>query len=99
MIVKADYATEDEFLRFDLYSLINLDGQIHVDQMLKDLSLLSAAIMAGIEEDDFIVSVSNTGWVGTRPEWNGYLPIVTLPRGSILALDQLGFMLESLHQG
>jgi|KBSSwiStaDraftv2_1062776.scaffolds.fasta_scaffold145562_4 hypothetical protein len=99
MKVKADYQAEDEFLRFDQYSVVYRHDEFHVEQILKDLDLMAASIMAGVEEDDFIQSVANTGWCGTRPEWVGWLPIVTVPRGAILALDQLGFMLESLEAG
>jgi len=53
--------------------------------------------LAGVEQDDFVESVSRTGWCGTCPEWTNYKPIVTVPRGAILALDQLGFMLESVQ--
>jgi hypothetical protein len=97
MMVKADYSAEDEFLRFDQYSVTaEANGDFYVEQILKDLDLMAASIMAGVTEQDFIQSVSNTGWCGTLPEWTGWLPVVTVPRGAILALDQLGFMLESL---
>ena len=95
MIVKHTYHQDDEFLRFDQYSVVMRAGALHVVQILKDLSLVGAAITAGVDEDDFVQSISETGWCGTCPEWTQYRPIVTLPRGGTLALDHLGFMMES----
>lgn len=96
MRVKSDYHADDEFLRFDLYSVTTVEGEYHVAQILKDLDLMSACLVAGVEQDDFVESVCYTGWVGTCPEWTNHRPIVTVPRGGTLALDQLGFMMESL---
>lgn len=96
MRVKADYHDDQEFLRFDQYSVVMKEGEFHVMQILKDLDLNSAAITAGVEQDDFVESVTQTGWCGTCPEWTGYRPVVTLPRGGLLALDQLGFMMEAI---
>ena len=97
MRVKAEYLADDEFLRFDQYSVVIKGSEFHVEQLAKDLPLLIAVILAGIEQYDFVESVSRTGWCGTCPEWTNFKPIVTVPRGGILALDQLGFMLESVQ--
>lgn len=97
MRVKADYHAPDEFLRFDQYSVAIKDGEFHVMQILKDLDLFAASIVAGVTQDDFVESICYTGWCGTCPEWTNYHPVVTVPRGGILALDQLGFMMESLQ--
>jgi len=97
MRVRSEYHADDEFLRFDHYSVIRKDGEFHVEQLAKDTPLMLAVILAGIEQDDFVESVMRTGWCGTCPEWTDHNPIVTIPRGGILALDQLGFMLEVLQ--
>ena len=97
MRVKADYIEDDEFLRFDMYSVVICDGEFHVAQLLKDMSLFTASVVAGVTQDDFVESVAHTGWCGTCPEWTGHKPIVTIPRGASLALEQLGFMMESLQ--
>lgn len=96
MIVKNSYHEDDEFLRFDQYSVVHKQGIHHVVQILKDLSLTGAVITAGVEQGDFIESISETGWCGSCPEWTNYRPVVTLPRGGDLRLDHLDFMMESL---
>ena len=40
MKVKADYQAEDEFLRFDQYSVVYRHDEFHVEQILKDLDLI-----------------------------------------------------------
>ena len=81
---------------FDQYSALKEDGGYDVFCLLSNLSLLSATIMAGIDERDFIESVERSGWVGTCPQWIGYLPVVTLPSGDNLSPEQLGFMMETI---
>jgi hypothetical protein len=81
---------------FDLYSVAWIDGEWHVLQIFKNLSWLSAQIVAGVEQIDFCQSIEYTGWLGTRPDWCGYKPIVTVPRGGVLDVDQVEFILESI---
>jgi len=85
-------------LRFDSYSVILVGNDYHVAQIGKNLNLMAAQILAGIEETDFIESVTQTGWVGSCPQWTEYMPIVTIPHKGRLALDQLGFMMESMSE-
>jgi len=82
--------------RFDLYSVIQRGRDFHVIQLSKGVPMVVAQVLAGVNGHDFVESVANTGWVGTCPQWGKRLPIVTLPRGERLGVDQLDFMMESL---
>jgi len=90
-------APEDE-ARFDQYSVIVVDHEYHVMQLLKNVELMPAVMMAGITQEDFVESMSQTGWVGTCPHWSNHYPVVTLPRKARLTHDHLEFMMESLSQ-
>src|SRR4249920_2380339 len=68
MMVAAEYREHNEFLRFDQYSVIRKDGDFHVEKILSNVCLVGACAMAGVEEYDFIESVAETGWCGSRPE-------------------------------
>jgi len=85
--------------RFDLYSVVIKGKDYHVVQLSKGVPMVVAQILAGVTQHDFVTSVTNTGWVGTCPQWGKHLPIVTLPKGERLGPDQLDFMLESLTNG
>jgi len=81
-------------VHFDLYSVRHINGEWHVIQLFKNLSWLSAEMLAGVEHSDFCLSFEYTGWLGTCPEWCSFKPIVTVPRGTSLTVDQAEFILE-----
>lgn len=81
-------------LRFDVYVVVSEHGELGVRKLCSDAGLIAAKAMAGVSDTDFIESVANEGWVGTCPEWTGFLPVVTTPTDSGLGLDQLEFILE-----
>jgi hypothetical protein len=85
--------------RFDMYSVVIRGKDYHVVQLSKGVPMVVAQVLAGVNGQDFTQSVINTGWVGTCPGWGKHLPIVALPRGERLGVDQLDFMLESLTNG
>jgi len=91
---------KDEQIRFDMYSAMIVRqygrARFEVVQIIENVSLLCAVIMADVDERDFVESVANDGWVGTCPHWAGRLPVVTLPVGDKLDMDHLEFMVESL---
>jgi hypothetical protein len=80
-------------LRFDVYVVVSEHGELDVRKLCSDAGLIAAKAMAGVDDHDFIESVANEGWVGTCPEWTGFLPVVTTPCGAGLGLDQLEFIL------
>jgi len=83
-------------LRFDLYSVVKRDREFHVIQLSKGVPIVVAQILAGVNNHDFVESVANEGWVGTCPSWRGFMPMVAMPKGDRLGMDQLDFMMESL---
>jgi len=83
-------------LRFDLYSVVKRDREFHVIQLSKGVPIVVAQILAGVNNHDFVESVANEGWVGTCPQWRGFMPMVAMPKGDRLGMDQLDFMMESL---
>ena len=83
-------------LRFDLYSVIEKENEYHVIQLSKGVPIVVAQILAGVTNQDFVESVANEGWVGTCPQWRKYLPMVVLPKGQRLGMDQLEFMMEEI---
>ena len=86
----------EPLLHFDQYSVKRVDGEWHVYQMFKNLSWLGAEIVAGVEHIDFCTSIEHTGWIGSCPEWAGFRPVVTIPRGDKLDIDQMAFMMEEI---
>jgi hypothetical protein len=82
--------------RFDVYSIVYKDKEWQLFQMFKDLSWLSAELVAGVDQIDFCRSIEYTGWLGTCPEWCGFKPVVTVPRGEKLDLDHIEFVFESI---
>ena len=91
-MTQPDYHEPKE--RFDLYSVINIRGEWHAVQIFKDLSWLAAECIAGIDQADFCQSIEFTGWVGSCPEWCGFRPIVTVPRGDKLKYDHAAFLVD-----
>jgi hypothetical protein len=87
----------EPLLRFDMYSVVWKDGEWQLVQMFKDMSWLAAEIVAGVEHSDFTQSIEHTGWLGSCPEWCGFKPVITVPRGDTLGLDQLNFAVEILN--
>jgi hypothetical protein len=85
--------------RFDLYSVVMRNNEYGVIQLSKGVPIIVAQILAGVTNRDFVESVVNEGWVGTCPQWRNYMPMVALPRGELLGMDQLEFMLESIEFG
>jgi len=84
-------------LTFDQYSVKLINKNWHVYQMFKDISWLSAEALAGVEHTLFCQSFEHTGWCGTCPEWAGFKPIVTVPRGEKLDLDHIEFLMEQIE--
>ena len=83
-------------MRFDLYSVVFKAGEWHRVQMFKGLSWLAAEVLAGVDEIEFCRSMENTGWIGTCPEWYGYMPVVAIPSGTSMGVDQVEFVLEEV---
>lgn len=86
----------EPLLRFDMYAPVWRRNKWELERMFTDMSHLGAQIVAGIELTDFIQSIEQTGWVGSCPEWYGFKPIITVPRGDKLDADHLEFAVESL---
>jgi hypothetical protein len=86
----------EPILHFDLYSVKWIKDGWHVTQMFKNLSWLSAEMLSGAEHLDFCASLERTGWLGTCPEWHGFKPVVTVPRGEQLDIDHIDFILEQM---
>jgi hypothetical protein len=87
----------EPILRFDLYSIVFKDKEWHVMQLFKNLSWLADEIVSGTDHVDFCKSVEYTGWVGTCPEWCGFKPVVTVPRGDHLDLEHIEFICEAIQ--
>jgi hypothetical protein len=87
----------EPLLRFDQYTVVwkKSDGW-HVTQLFKNLSWLSAEMVAGVEHIDFCMSMEHTGWLGTCPQWCGFKPVVTIPRGESLIPHHLDFIMECI---
>lgn len=84
--------------RFDQYLVRPAgNGDYTVVRLISNVDLMFAVIMAGITEEEFEQSVINTGWVGSCPIWLHGMPVVTMPGGDKLGVDQLEFMLESVE--
>jgi len=84
-------------MKFDQYSVRpSAHGGYSVVQLVSNIDVMFAAIMAGVTADDFEQSITNTGWVGSCPDWLD-LPIVTLPQGELLGMNHLDFMLETIE--
>jgi hypothetical protein len=94
MIEQPNY--HEPSMHFDLYSVTVVENTWHVMQMFRNLSWLSAELLAGVEHTDFCASFEHTGWLGTCPEWHGFKPVVTVPRGERLDLDHIDFLMESI---
>lgn len=78
-----------------MYGVVrNID--YHVVQLAKDVPTFLAQILAGVDGQDFTESVTNTGWVGTCPQWRNFLPVVTVPKDELLGVDQLDFMMDEI---
>lgn len=86
-------------LRFDLYSVKkNLGTDYAVVRLVSNVTATFAAIIAGTDWEDFQQSIIHTGWLGTCPDWHSNLPIVTMPGGDLLGVEQLEFMLEQVKE-
>lgn len=83
-------------LLFDQYSVKLVDRDWHVYQMFKAVSWLSAEMLAGVEHELFCSSLEHTGWCGTCPEWAGFKPVVTVPRGELLDIEHIEFLMEEV---
>lgn len=81
----------DDHLLFDVFTT---EGDRLV-RSIEGVSLIAARALAGLEDaHDFDNWIEATGWCGTTPAWSGFKPVVVVPKGQLLRIDQFKFIHE-----
>jgi hypothetical protein len=83
-------------LRFDQYSIKLMGTHWTTYQMFRDVPMLVAEALVGVEPELFHQSLEYNGWCGTCPEWAGFKPVVTVQSGDKLDFDHITFLLEQI---
>jgi hypothetical protein len=87
----------EDALRFDQYSVRPSLMGMKVIRLMENVDHVFAAVLAEVTQDEFEQSITHTGWVGSSPDWLRNMPVVTVPKGDLLSVDHLDFMLEVLE--
>jgi len=77
--------------RFDVYTT-DLDKRI--SRLFADLSLDAAHIISGMERDEFYRAIMEKGWASNSPAWTSFRPVVLMPRGDLLKIEQFAYLIE-----
>ncbi len=80
--------------RFDIYSVERQGEDVVVRHLMTDLTWLVAEMVSGIPHEKFAIDMYRNGWSGHSPEWCRFNPIVVMPRGSKLQIEQWRFLQE-----
>jgi hypothetical protein len=85
--------SDTDELRFDVF-ISQQDG--HITRLFSNVSLTTAEIMSGMGRDEFDTAIMHHGWSGTSPAWTSFRPVVIVPHGELLKLDQFAYLIEQV---
>jgi len=82
--------------RFDVYITHPCEDDFAVTMIGMNVPVIVAESLAGVDSDDFRMSILHTGWCGTTPGWTNGYPIVVVPFKDHLSREQLEFIVEQV---